>query len=210
VTSEKRLLTVGSIMHFARDEDVVWGSGVNGAVQPNFHRFSRLDVRAVRGPLTRDFLRGKSIEVPEVFGDPALLLPHVMPELVEFSENKRHDITIVPNFLEIDRFRAYGKDVLDPRDAVKSCLVRIAQSEFVIASSLHAVVIAEALGIPARLLSTDAQPSFKYRDYYMGTGRETTEPAETVEEARRRGGEGPLNWSSAPLLQAFPYDLWGL
>ena len=72
--TDKRLLSIGSILHFARDNDVVWGAGVNGKIDPSRHRFHRLDVRMVRGPMTKEFLQSKGITVPEVFGDPALLI----------------------------------------------------------------------------------------------------------------------------------------
>ena len=54
-----RLLSVGSILHFARDGDVVWGSGVNGRIPLDEYADVRLDVRAVRGPRTAAFLRDR-------------------------------------------------------------------------------------------------------------------------------------------------------
>jgi exopolysaccharide biosynthesis predicted pyruvyltransferase EpsI len=45
----------------------------------------------------------------------------------------------------------------------------IGQAEFVVTSSLHAFVFANALGIPAQLVSfgseTHEEPNFKYKDY---------------------------------------------
>ena len=49
----RRLLAVGSILHLARDNDVVWGSGVHGKIVVRRHQFKQLDAREVRGPLTR-------------------------------------------------------------------------------------------------------------------------------------------------------------
>src|ERR1700743_3534606 len=37
VAQPARLLAVGSILHFARDGDTIWGSGVNGKVQVGEH-----------------------------------------------------------------------------------------------------------------------------------------------------------------------------
>jgi pyruvyltransferase len=78
-----KLLAIGSIIHMAEDNDVIWGSGVNGKhpnkTDKNFYRFSQLDVRAVRGPLTRQFLMDMGIKCPAVYGDPALLLPKLFP-----------------------------------------------------------------------------------------------------------------------------------
>src|SRR5258708_1018524 len=58
-----QLLAIGSILHFARDGAIIWGAGVNGKIPPADHRFRHLDVRAVRGPLTREFLIHRGISV---------------------------------------------------------------------------------------------------------------------------------------------------
>ncbi|WKK72506.1 hypothetical protein Q0F99_06060 [Rathayibacter oskolensis] len=74
------VMAVGSVMHKAHDGDIVWGTGVNGKVALALHDFTRLDVRAVRGPRTREWLReNKGIEAPAIYGDPALLLPTLFP-----------------------------------------------------------------------------------------------------------------------------------
>jgi pyruvyltransferase len=205
--SDRRLLTVGSVLHFARDHDVIWGTGVNGKKDQFDYTFRTLDVRAVRGPRTRDFLVGRGIEVPPVFGDPVLLLPHLMPELKAWSHTKRHPFTVVPNFND---FSAYDRmpALLDPRSPVGACLQRIAHSEFVVGSSLHAIVVAESLGIPARLISSSTEDAFKYDDYYLGTGRPGVEAARTVEEAVRMGGASEPTFDATLLLDAFPLDLW--
>jgi pyruvyltransferase len=209
-TAARRLLSVGSVLHFARDGDVIWGSGVNGKVSADSYAFSGLDVRAVRGPLTRAFLQDRGITVPEVFGDPALLLPHIAPELVAAARHKEHKVTVVPNLqdLRLHRFLRLLPNVLNPRSGLRRCLYRIVQSELVVGSSLHAIVVAEAFGIPARVVGSEVEHDFKYSDYYAGTGRSTYSAAPTIEEAIRAGGEPLPLLSVQPLLDAFPADLW--
>src|SRR5689334_3383682 len=53
----KKILAIGSIMNYAKEGDVIWGTGINGKSPAQAYRFTQLDVRAVRGPLTREFLR---------------------------------------------------------------------------------------------------------------------------------------------------------
>jgi pyruvyltransferase len=206
-TSDHRLLSVGSVLHLARDNDVIWGTGVNGKIQDIHYVFRTLDVRAVRGPLTHEFLSRRGIEAPAIFGDPVLLLPIVMPELVSWSQVKQYSLTVVPNFNDFSGYEP-ASTLLDPRSPVDVCLRRIAQSEFIVGSSLHAIVVAESLGIPARLISSSVEDPFKYEDYYLGTGRPNAETALTIEEAIRMGGErGPV-LDADRLLGAFPFDLW--
>ena len=205
--SDRRLLSVGSVLHFARDHDVIWGTGVNGKRPDIDYVFHTLDVRAVRGPRTRDFLSRRGVDAPGIFGDPVLLLPIVMPELVSWSQAKQYSLTVVPNFNDFSAYEP-ASTLLDPRSPVDVCLRRIAQSEFIVGSSLHAIVVAESLGIPARLISSSAENPFKYQDYYLGTGRSEAEVAHTVEEAISMGGErGPV-FDASKLLGAFPFDLW--
>ncbi len=202
-----RLLSVGSVLHYAGDGDVVWGSGRNGKIPDALHTFADLDVRAVRGPLTRQFLQQRGIAVPEIYGDPALLLPNYLPEMWDWTADKRYEFTVVPNLNEIASVPA-GPEVLDPRRPVLTCLERIARSRFVTGSSLHAIVVAESLGIPARLIGSRVEADFKYADYYGGTGRSGFTPAASVAEARELGGEEPARWDGYRLLESFPWDLW--
>ncbi|SHG28634.1 pyruvyltransferase [Jatrophihabitans endophyticus] len=206
--AQRRLLSVGSILHKAREGDTVWGSGVNLKVRPREYRFRQLDVRAVRGPRTAAWLRERGIAVPDVYGDPGLLAPVVLPELRDYAADKRHAVTIVPNLHDAAATDTTDDRVLDPRTPVHECLERIARSELVVGSSLHGAVVAESLGIPARLVRAGAEPPLKYVDYYAGTGRSDVEFATSAEEAIEQGGVRPPQWDPQPLLDAFPEDLW--
>ncbi len=200
----RRLLTVGSILHMARDGDTVWGTGANGRAVDDPYGPRRLDVRAVRGPLTREFLARHGIDAPPVYGDPGLLVARYWST----DGARRRGTVHVPNFH--DELRAVpGVDLLDPRSGLGTCLARIASAELVVASSLHGLVVAESFGVPARRVRSAVEPSFKYEDYYRGTGRAEHVPASSVEEAIELGGEQPPAWDPEPLLAAFPHDLWG-
>lgn len=80
LSKKNKLLAIGSVMHFAKDADTIWGTGINGKVPDNTHKFQKLDVRAVRGPLTKNYLEKKGITCPSVYGDPGLLLPFFYAE----------------------------------------------------------------------------------------------------------------------------------
>lgn len=204
----RRLFSVGSVLHFAGDNDVVWGSGVNGKVDPRHHTFRDLDVRAVRGPLTRNFLMERGIDVPEVYGDPALLLPYLFPQ--RFARHTQSPYVVVPNLHDLaiaQKMRLHH--VVSPISSWNRCVTDILKGELVISSSLHGIIIAEAYGIPARYLRlSETENIFKYNDYMMGTGRTAIEPAGSVEEALEMGGMAPPVFDPEKLLNAFPFDLW--
>ncbi|MSX22479.1 MAG: polysaccharide pyruvyl transferase family protein [Actinobacteria bacterium] len=205
----RRLLTIGSIMHLAQTGDVVWGSGRNGRLREDEHRFDQLDVRAVRGPCTRDWLLARGVGCPEVFGDPALLLPSVRPDLTLLAENKRHRVTFIPHIDDPWRQERHGLHFISPRANVEHVLRTVVQSEFVVATSLHAVIVAEAFGVPARSIINRAEPEFKFADYYLGTGRPNYVRASSIPEALALGGETAPVINLQPLIDAFPIDLFG-
>lgn len=113
----------------------------------------------------------------------------------------------MPNYNDLPQYVRSSR-VLDPRRPLDECLRAIGSSRLVVGSSLHGIIVAEALGVPARLVRSTTEPEFKYADHYLGTGRAGWTAAESVEEAIRMGGEPPMEWPGAALMEAFPTDLW--
>lgn len=209
--TEKKLLAVGSILYFARENDVVWGSGTNGKnPKRSDYRFSHLDVRAVRGPLTREFLMVMfNIASPEIYGDPALLVPYLFPEFTK-QKNPSKEFILIPNFGDEKLFPKEEYDfVVYPTEPWDEVIAKILDSNFVIASSLHGLIIAEAFGIPARYLRvTEKEPLLKYQDYYISTNRHNFKYATSIAEALQMGGEPPIECDLEKLYNAFPFDYW--
>ncbi|MFD1715639.1 polysaccharide pyruvyl transferase family protein [Amnibacterium flavum] len=201
------LLSVGSVLQFANDGDTVWGTGVNGKTLGETPKYRDLDVRAVRGPRTRSYLLDRGISVPEIYGDPGLLVAELWPREKLPASSRRGGVAIIPN-LRDHSSTSRDRRVVDPRSDLWEVLAIIASSDLVVGSSLHGIIIAEAYGVPARLVKPTVEPPFKYDDYYAGTGRDDYRTASSVDEAIALGGERPPVWSSGPLLGAFPYDLW--
>lgn len=208
---EQKLLAIGSIFYFAYDQDVIWGSGINGkTLDPSVYTFSDLDVRAVRGPLTRNFLREHfNIDCPEIYGDPALLFPYFFPEFRK-KESPAYDYVIIPHYSERNLFpKSECPNVIHPTDPWYEVVDKILDSKFVISSSLHGIVLAEAFGIPARLLRiSENENIFKYQDYYLGTNRPCFQFATSIEEALEMGGEPPFFCDLQKLYEAFPFEFW--
>ena len=207
--SSRRLLTVGSTLHEARDHDVVWGSGRNGKIPDLRHRFDTLDVRAVRGPRTAAWLGSRGVDVPPVFGDPAMLLPQLFPELQVTAAVRSERLTFIPNLNDVGRHEVpAGVRVVSPLGEPFDIIGQILRSRFVVASSLHAVIVAEAFGVECRAVRSPSEPEFKYADHFEGTGRAEFRIADSIEEALSLGGERPPTWDPTPLLDAFPEDLF--
>lgn len=215
---DRRLLALGSILHFAEDNDVIWGTGVNFKVAPDKVKARRLDVRAVRGPLTRRFLKERKIECPELYGDPALVLPAVFPRLFERRSLPRESILLIPNLNDSEAYQAiYAQwrgqmeelTILDPRSHWVEVLEAIKEARLVIGSSLHAIVLSELLGVDCRhLVVSTIENIQKYEDYYEGTGR-PLQPTYTDFRAALDGtSHAPLAYDPAPLINHFPAEIW--
>lgn len=209
VPSQRRMFAIGSVLHYARNGDVIWGSGVNGRPgQDDLNRrVQHLDVRAVRGPRTREILQRRGIAVPEVFGDPALLLPQLFPN--RFRATAKRPWVFVPNLHDLSLVDRTADTVVSPLGSWNRRIDAILEAELVLASSLHGIIVAEAFGVPARYVRlSSGESEFKYRDYYEGSGRFDVEFASSIDEGREMGGAARLNFDHHALMGAFPIDLW--
>ncbi len=207
VSTKHRLLTVGSIINvIGRAGDTVWGSGIHGNMLPLGEGFPRFDVRAVRGPLTGSLLTDANNAVPSVYGDPALLIPHLFSDSELGIQRGVTGTVYVPNYHD---FSVAPVGALNPRGDFLNRVRIIASAERVIASSLHGVIIAEAYNVPTVLVASTRETPFKYEDYYEGTGRRLPSVAANWSSALSAKANMPLgNWDPQALLDAFPEDLW--
>jgi len=209
VSIERNLFAIGSVLHFARDGDCVWGSGWNGKVDEALFKPKSLEVHAVRGPLTAEFLRKRGIHVPDVYGDPALLVPYLFPGKFNKSTSSPKPYIVVPNLNELDLVHSLP-NVISPLRGWNHVISSIVNSELVISSSLHGLIMAEAFGVPAVYLRLSERESlFKYKDYHLGTGRTEAsfKYAIRIEEAIEMRGDAMV-YNPDDLLKAFPFHLW--
>lgn len=208
---QQKLLAIGSILILANNDDVVWGTGMNGKrMDLALYNFTNLDVHAVRGPLTRQFLLTNfNIDCPEIYGDPALLFPYLFPDFKK-SSNPEYEYVVIPHYTEETMFpKDLYPNVVYPTEPWEDVIRKILNSKFVISSSLHGLVIADAYGIPARYLRvTGNEPIYKYNDYYQGTKRPDYTYATSIEEALGMGGEVPFECDLKKLYNSFPFEYW--
>lgn len=204
--SSERLFAIGSIIHHARDNEIIWGSGINGKALGRKIKSDYLDVRMVRGPLTRKILLDQGIECPRNFGDPGLLVSDVFNLGNAERVNKKYPYSLVLNLNDVG---LYEKEdyIIYPDWGLERVIRRIRASEIVISTSLHGLVIAEAYGVPARHLLSFGEPVFKYMDYYLGTGRTEVQFAQSLSEALDLGGVRPPKFDAEAMISSFPFDI---
>lgn len=205
----KHLYTVGSIIFMGLQDAVIWGSGLlyeNSLpyfVKKFKNKLIKLDIRAVRGPKTREILCKYGYNCPEIYGDPAILMPLIYNPVHE----KKYEYTII-HHMDSNELNE-GVSILT-KD-YKGFIDRIVKSKLIISGSLHGIILAEAYGVPAILLLDRKNINmFKYEDYYFGTGRKVFPVARNVREALTMTKLQPPDFSKMQekLLDAFPVDLW--
>jgi pyruvyltransferase len=210
--NSQKLLAIGSVLHFAKDGDVIWGAGVNGKISLDKHSFSNLDVRMVRGPKTAHFLRDRGIVVGDTYGDPGLLLPFLFPKIGKHT--KPGKVIVLPNLNELHLLKARrlpkGMQLVTPYLHWKGILAEILTSELVLTSSLHGLILAEAFGVNVRFLApSGGETLFKYEDYFQGTSRQLSHvPCSFKDDITIESGcaMSPPIFDPQAMIRTFPVD----
>lgn len=159
-------VTVGSILANVNQKCIVWGSGIiNQEI-----KIKNATFLAVRGPQTRNFLLKLGYDVPEVYGDPALLLPRYFNPTVV----KKYKFGLVPHYNDFRIVQDWFKDRDDVHlidmmtNDIESKTIEFLECEKIISSSLHGIIIAHAYGIPAvwqKFSDKVFGDDIKYKDY---------------------------------------------
>lgn len=169
-------------------QGMIWGSGLRNmspglTLAPN-------RIAAVRGRLTRD-----ALDLPEetVLGDPGLIARSIYQ-----SPRRRSGTLVLPHFSEfrgrtaspiLMHLRAQGGKVVVPSAPVDTVCASIARADHLVTSSLHGLVVADALGTPATLVrfTQTREPIHKYDDYNSAFGLNSKfESPESVADPARR------------------------
>jgi pyruvyltransferase len=175
-----KLVSCGSVMYAVCDNDTVWGTGIIKDYDKFPKDMSSVNFLAVRGKMTRDILlRSGAKYVPEVYGDPALLLPLIFPKR---RLKKSFEIGYIPHYVDREYVSA-GKNetIIDVALPIEEFIGQILRCKKIVSSSLHGIVIAEAYGIPAEWAVYSNKivgGEFKFHDYLTGTGRQPQAPGE--------------------------------
>jgi|LSQX01.3.fsa_nt_gb pyruvyltransferase len=172
--SVQKYMAVGSIIHRCDSNTVIWGAGCMSPELP-IPEMPKM-VCAVRGPLTRDVLCAQGIDVPEIYGDPALLMPRFYDPDVEV----KYEVGIVPHLVDKEHpwLRRYSQDesvsIIDVQTGRCDFIRAIKQCRHVISSSLHGLICADAYGIPGTWVEFSDDvigDGFKFHDYFASIQR---------------------------------------
>lgn len=216
----QRLLTIGSILDLGRFDATVWCSGAQSfrAVQRIMkRRYRRLDIRAVRGPISKEIMEACGYDCPSIYGDPAVLMPQIYRP--EKGNARKEDICVIMHHSsvqnpDVSHCSQSIRQINILTDDYQSFVNEITSARKVISSSLHGIILAEVYGIPTVFLAPANQiEMLKYYDWYRSTGRDCVYFAKTLDEAIEMEPmvlptQEILEKMCANIIDAFPYDLW--
>jgi len=188
----------------------VWGCGVESFnVDPHIPK----EVFAVRGRLSKEYIISSGGYCPDVFGDPALLLPLVYKPKIK----RKYKFGIVPHWTDTQKaIDDYGDDpdtlVIPMTDEVEKVIDSICSCDQILSSSLHGLVTADAYQIPNKwVLLGNSVPGkgFKFKDYWSGVYVEPYEPIDMRNKIVLKSipsfGWTKINFKPEKLLAACPF-----
>ena len=195
VHAETLLVGVGTVLNRALLPEgrhkLVLGSGFGYGVLPDMGDTREWDIRCVRGPLT-----AQKVGVDPALGiiDPAVMVAE-MPEFKDLP--KRHRRSFVPHWESAVAgiwpaiCETVGLNYIDPRGEAKAVIRDIAQSELIVAESMHGAILADAFRVPWIAVSTSKSiNNFKWNDWAQTVGvtyRPRHVPVSTRAEAILKG-----------------------
>lgn len=128
------------------------------------------------------------------------------------------EVGIIPHYVDYDNIvRLYGNkyNVIDVRNDPEKVIMEISRCRRIISSSLHGIIISEALGKPSafvRFSNKVVGGEFKFMDYYLGSGREEGDVYcndctmdQNIEDIRYCEKRPVYDIDS--LLKTFPYEI---
>lgn len=146
-----------------------WGTGVMAS---SVRYYPNNSFYAVRGPLTRYSLIQAGYDCPDVYGDPALLLPEYYHPV---NIRKKYKLGIICHHIHTESLNIDSGvkfiNILRSENELEQLVNEINECEKILSSSLHGIIIANAYGIPARWFVVAHQrlggdPTKKFHDYF--------------------------------------------
>lgn len=167
---ETLLVGVGTVLNTdllpTEGRKLVIGSGCGYGTLPDMSDATKWDVRCVRGPLTAERV-GLSANLGIV--DPAVMVAD-MPEFRGLP--KLYNKSFVPHWetalggVWSAVSKTVGLNYIDPRGEAKSVIRAIAQSEMIVAESMHGAILADAFRVPWVAVTTSRSiNNFKWNDW---------------------------------------------
>ncbi|WP_211344911.1 polysaccharide pyruvyl transferase family protein [Spiribacter vilamensis] len=177
-----------------------------------------MEIYAVRGPRSMKRAHQLGYECPDIFGDPAIVLPKVYAPIVE----RKYRLGIIPHYSDFEKVslllqHRYDLHVVDVTQSVETVISEILSCEATLASSLHGLIVSHAYGLRSTWIASEDRligDNIKFVDYLESVGLYgMTEPetvdwhqsADKLENLATHQFNVEQERLSIPLLEACPF-----
>lgn len=218
IRREENLMAIGSIVEsHTNKHSIIWGSGAMFGGEKKIPAKPK-KILAVRGPLTREYLLSQGIDCPEVYGDPALLLPLIYKP----QTTKKYTLGIIPHYVDYES--EYLNEIKHDTEVKiinfqnynnwQHIIDEISECEFIASSSLHGLIVSDAYGIPnvwIKLSDNISGGMFKFHDYFSAVGRELVAPIVISSSVKKehllmyKEKYSPITFDADKLLNVCPF-----
>jgi hypothetical protein len=214
------VLGAGSILRHVKTPDtaIVWGSGIISS-EDKFEKPRK--IQAVRGPLTRKRCLELGFDCPEIYGDPAILLPIFYSP--DKNQEKKYTLGIIPHFINFKLAKKIfgsidGARIIDVTQPLEKVVNDIIECETTVSSSLHGLIVSHAYGVRSAWVEFGEQlmgDGTKFQDYFSAFENQRKLEAITIDKkitlkdliALANKNEIPdHNKLKEPLLNACPFN----
>lgn len=218
-------LVIGSTIDMlCKKNTKVWGAGIINNMEGI--KIKPKKIYAVRGPLSREILLSRNIECPEIYGDPALLLPlYYRPTI-----SKRYKYGIISHVSNENYLRTMTLDntaIFERNDVLiismknynnwQDIIDKICSCKAILSASLHGLIVAEAYNIPNVWIEFGSPligDHFKFHDFFLSIKHDRLNPMRIIDNNISSVDiENELNnWINGsinlqPLIDACPFSL---
>jgi len=209
--SDNTVAMIGSIIHLIKPGNIVYGAG---CISPIDFIPNGLQIKAVRGPLTKMLLEYRGYDVPDILGDPSMLLPAIIP----LKPTYKYKYGILPHYIDFDLAKSLegipeDSIFINPLDIVERIVDQIQSVDILISSSLHGIIMGEVYGkgtIWVKFQDKICGGRFKFDDFYQSIGK-NKDPIiidkifHKNEIDRKAETQKPLKWNPDGLLRIIPF-----
>lgn len=214
-------IAIGSMINLKTlaHQCIFWGTGTMALRLPYIPGNKFLGVRE---PLTRHSLIQSGYTCPDIYGDPALILPSIYNPAIK----PKYKLGVVCHWRHKEKFCCDTSvkfiDILRKESEIEDFVDDIKDCEMILSSSLHGIIIANAYGIPARWfilegIPLEGDPTKKFIDYFSSVQMPLQIPllikgGEMIGESYAKYIEKTvdLKINLKLLRDSFPFDEYGI
>lgn len=241
-SNEICLFNLGSSLNMIKSGDHIWGTGVSSSQQNWDNNFpTNVTIHAVRGPDTQAFLQENfHVALENVgLGDPGFLAPSLYhlnrnfirpdsirvkpPKFHKATENETNErICFLPHakdFNDSQLLLLPSKIIITLNNSWLSVAQSITSCDFVASSSLHGIVLADAIGIPSLWFQfpggdRENEEEFQFVDYFKTIGRTDKTPTRNFSKVFDPKSYHPIISETErtalvhKTISSFPYELF--